>query len=82
MGFLGGKTDMVGLRLVEIWASVPFLYMVIILGLGYAWLVGGRMAGLRSSFDYGALFMDGFDLLCAPLAVYKENLEITFPPPR
>ena len=31
MGFLGGKTDMVGLRLVEIWANVPFLYMVIIL---------------------------------------------------
>ena len=31
MGFFGGKTDMLGLRLVEIWANVPFLYMVIIL---------------------------------------------------
>jgi microcin C transport system permease protein len=31
MGYFGGKTDMVGLRLVEIWANVPFLYMVIIL---------------------------------------------------
>ena len=31
MGFFGGKTDIVGLRLVEIWANIPFLYMVIIL---------------------------------------------------
>ena len=31
MGFFGGRTDMLGLRLVEIWANVPFLYMVIIL---------------------------------------------------
>ena len=31
MGYLGGKYDLVGLRLVEIWANVPFLYMVIIL---------------------------------------------------
>jgi microcin C transport system permease protein len=31
MGYLGGKIDMLGLRFVEIWANVPFLYMVIIL---------------------------------------------------
>ncbi len=31
MGYFGGRTDMFGLRLVEIWANVPFLYMVIIL---------------------------------------------------
>ena len=31
MGYFGGRTDMLGLRLVEIWANVPFLYMVIIL---------------------------------------------------
>ena len=31
MGYLGGKSDMLGLRFVEIWANVPFLYMVIIL---------------------------------------------------
>jgi microcin C transport system permease protein len=31
MGYMGGKTDMLGLRFVEIWANVPFLYMVIIL---------------------------------------------------
>jgi len=31
MGYGGGKTDMIGLRFVETWANVPFLYMVIIL---------------------------------------------------
>ena len=31
MGYAGGKIDMVGLRFVEIWSNVPFLYMVIIL---------------------------------------------------
>lgn len=30
-GFFGGKIDMLGLRLVEIWASMPFLYTVIII---------------------------------------------------
>ena len=30
-GFFGGKVDMLGLRLVEIWASMPFLYTVIII---------------------------------------------------
>ena len=28
MGYFGGKTDMIGLRLVEIWANVPFLYTI------------------------------------------------------
>jgi len=31
LGYFGGKLDMLGLRLVEIWSNVPFLYMVIIL---------------------------------------------------
>jgi len=31
LGYFGGKIDMLGLRLVEIWSNVPFLYMVIIL---------------------------------------------------
>ena len=45
MGYLGGKSDMLGLRFVEIWANVPFLYMVIILvsvmpgGWGIGWQV-------------------------------------------
>jgi len=30
MGFFGGKLDLLGQRLIEIWSSIPFLYMVII----------------------------------------------------
>ncbi len=30
MGYFGGKTDLLGQRLVEIWSNIPFLYMVII----------------------------------------------------
>jgi microcin C transport system permease protein len=30
MGYFGGKVDLFGLRLVEIWANIPFLYMVMI----------------------------------------------------
>jgi len=30
-GFFGGRIDMFGLRIVEIWASMPFLYTVIII---------------------------------------------------
>jgi microcin C transport system permease protein len=31
MGYFGGKVDLLGLRLVEIWANIPFLYMVMIM---------------------------------------------------
>ncbi|MCA9491348.1 MAG: ABC transporter permease [Myxococcales bacterium] len=32
LGYFGGWTDMIGQRLVEIWAGLPFLYTVIIIG--------------------------------------------------
>ena len=31
MGYFGGWTDLLGLRVVEIWANIPFLYMVMIM---------------------------------------------------
>jgi microcin C transport system permease protein len=31
MGYFGGNVDLLGQRLVEIWANIPFLYMVIIM---------------------------------------------------
>ena len=34
-GWFGGKTDMVGQRLIEIWSALPFLYVVILLGAIY-----------------------------------------------
>lgn len=34
-GWLGGKTDMLGQRFIEIWSALPFLYVVILLGALY-----------------------------------------------
>ena len=34
-GWLGGKADMFGQRLIEIWSALPFLYVVILLGALY-----------------------------------------------
>jgi microcin C transport system permease protein len=31
MGFYGGKIDFIGMRFIEIWSSIPFLYMVMII---------------------------------------------------
>jgi microcin C transport system permease protein len=31
LGYMGGKVDLIGVRLVEIWGAIPFLYTVIIL---------------------------------------------------
>jgi microcin C transport system permease protein len=34
-GWLGGKTDILGQRFIEIWSALPFLYVVILLGALY-----------------------------------------------
>lgn len=34
-GWLGGKTDILGQRFIEIWSALPFLYVVILLGTLY-----------------------------------------------
>ncbi len=43
-GWLGGKTDILGQRFIEIWSALPFLYVVILLGAlygrGFPLLVG------------------------------------------
>lgn len=31
-GYLGGKVDMLGQRMIEIWSALPFLYIVILMG--------------------------------------------------
>ena len=31
MGYFGGKADLFGQRIVEIWSNIPFLYVVIIM---------------------------------------------------
>jgi len=46
-GYFGGKTDIIFQRLIEIWAALPFLYVVILLGSIYGqgfWLLAVIMA--------------------------------------
>lgn len=46
-GYLGGKVDMLVQRLIEVWASLPFLYVVILVGSIYGqgfWLLVAIMA--------------------------------------
>jgi len=46
-GYLGGKTDIIFQRVIEIWAALPFLYVVILLGSIYGqgfWLLAVIMA--------------------------------------
>jgi len=46
-GYFGGKTDIIFQRLIEIWAALPFLYVVILLGSIYGqgfWLLAAIMA--------------------------------------
>ncbi len=46
-GYYGGRTDMLGQRLIEIWSAVPFLYVMILIGSVY-----GRGFGILL-FCYG-----------------------------
>ncbi|MGB9697228.1 MAG: ABC transporter permease subunit [Ignavibacteria bacterium] len=41
LGFVGGKTDLIGVRLIEIWSTLPFLYIIIIISsfMGASFLV-------------------------------------------
>lgn len=50
MGYFGGKVDLLGQRLVEIWSNIPFLYMVII-------LVSIMPAGLPTWIRVGGLLL-------------------------
>ncbi len=72
MGYLGGRTDMLGLRFVEIWANVPFLYMVIILvsvmpaWWGVAWQVSSLLI-IMALFSWTGM------TYYVRAAVYKEK---------
>ena len=51
LGYFGGKLDMLGLRLIEIWSSLPFLYTIIIVSsLIVPVYVTGRNLLLQPSF--------------------------------
>jgi microcin C transport system permease protein len=51
LGYLGGKIDLLGQRLIEIWSSLPFLYTIIIVSsIVVPVYVPGRMQVLQPSF--------------------------------
>jgi microcin C transport system permease protein len=68
LGYFGGKIDILGQRLIEIWASLPFLYTIIILSsIIVPIYVPGR----------SAVFQPSFWLLVVILAVF-EWVAITY----
>lgn len=51
LGYFGGKLDIIGQRLIEIWSSLPFLYTIIIISsIIIPVYVPGRMQVLQPSF--------------------------------
>jgi microcin C transport system permease protein len=51
LGYFGGKIDIIGQRLIEIWSSLPFLYTIIIISsIVVPIYVPGRMQVLQPSF--------------------------------
>jgi microcin C transport system permease protein len=51
LGYLGGKVDILGQRIIEIWSSLPFLYTIIIISsIIVPVYVPGRTAILQPSF--------------------------------
>jgi microcin C transport system permease protein len=51
LGYFGGKLDIIGQRIIEIWASLPFLYTIIIISsIVVPVFVPGRILVLQPSF--------------------------------
>jgi microcin C transport system permease protein len=68
LGYFGGKLDILGQRLIEIWSSLPFLYTIIIISS----IIVPTYAPGRT-----AVFQPSFWLLVAILAVF-EWVSITY----
>ena len=71
MGYLGGKTDMLGLRLVEIWAAAFFIHGHYF-GLRDAGLVGSWLARHALLFIAGLVSWTGMTYYIRA-AVYEEG---------
>lgn len=86
LGFFGGWLDLVGLRLVEIWGAIPFLYTVIILASifqpSFALLVSILSAFGWLGISYyirGEFYREkNKDYVAAAIAVGEGNLSIIF----
>jgi microcin C transport system permease protein len=62
LGYFGGKVDILGQRVIEIWSSLPFLYTIIILSsILVPTYVPGRNAILQPSFLLLAVILAAFE---------------------
>lgn len=62
LGYFGGKLDLLGQRLIEIWASLPFLYTIIIISsIVVPVYVPGRLQVLQPSFLLLVLILAVFE---------------------
>lgn len=62
LGYFGGKIDILGQRVIEIWSSLPFLYTIIILSsIVVPTYVPGRNAILQPSFLLLAVILAAFE---------------------
>jgi microcin C transport system permease protein len=62
IGYFGGKLDMLGLRLIEIWSSLPFLYTIIIVSsIVVPIYMPGRNLLLQPSFWLLVVILTVFD---------------------
>jgi len=86
LGFFGGKVDIIGQRLVEIWAGIPFLYTVIIissiikpnLGMLVVLLAIFRWIGI-SFYTRGEFYREkAKDYVAAAIAQGESNVNIMF----
>ena len=62
LGYVAGKVDLVGQRLIEIWSSLPFLYTIIIVSsIVVPVYVPGRMQVLQPSFWLLIVILSAFE---------------------
>jgi microcin C transport system permease protein len=62
LGYFGGKLDILGVRVIEIWSSLPFLYTIIIISsIVVPVYVPGRMQVLQPSFWLLVVILAIFD---------------------
>ena len=62
LGYFGGKLDILGQRLIEIWSSLPFLYTIIIISsIVVPVYVPGRLQVLQPSFWLLVFILAAFD---------------------
>ena len=62
LGYIAGKIDLIGQRLIEIWSSLPFLYTIIIVSsIVVPVYVPGRMQVLQPSFLLLIVILSAFE---------------------